>query len=78
MKKMFASALALMIISSLHAQQSFISDKLSKKWETPAQLKVPESVCFDAGRNVIYVSNVAGSPTDKDGNGFISKVSPDG
>jgi outer membrane protein assembly factor BamB len=78
MKKMLASAMALMIISSLPAQQSFVSDRLAKKWETPAQLKVPESVCFDASRNVIYVSNVAGSPTDKDGNGFISQVSPEG
>jgi outer membrane protein assembly factor BamB len=78
MKKMLFSFFALMIVTSLIAQQSFVSDKLTKKWETPAQLKVPESVCFDAVRNVIYASNIGGSPTDKDGNGFIAKISPEG
>jgi hypothetical protein len=40
--------------------------------------QAPESVLFDAERNVLYVSNVAGAPNEKDGTGFISKVSPDG
>lgn len=38
-------------------------------------LATPESVLFDAGPNVLYVSNVNGEPTAKDGNGFISRVS---
>jgi hypothetical protein len=37
----------------------------------------PESVYAD-GAGGYYVSNVNGAPTDKDGNGFISKVSADG
>lgn len=41
-------------------------------------LEAPESVYFDEGRNILYVSNVGGGPTDKDGNGYISRVSPDG
>jgi sugar lactone lactonase YvrE len=40
--------------------------------------KAPESVLFDAKRNVFYVSNIAGEPNGKDGVGYISKVSPDG
>lgn len=40
--------------------------------------QAPESAVFDAARNVLYVSNVAGEPGGKDGVGFISKVSPDG
>lgn len=40
--------------------------------------KAPESALFDAERNVLYVSNVAGAPNEKDGVGFISKVNPDG
>ena len=40
--------------------------------------QAPESVLFDAERNVLYVSNVAGAPNEKDGAGFISKVTPDG
>ena len=40
--------------------------------------QAPESVLLDTERNVLYVSNVAGAPNEKDGAGFISKVSPDG
>ena len=38
----------------------------------------PESALLDRERNVIYISNVAGEPNAKDGNGYISKLSPDG
>ena len=38
----------------------------------------PESVYEDAKRGVLYVSNVNGTPLDKDGNGYISKLTPDG
>ena len=41
-------------------------------------LETPESVLFDEERDVLYVSNVGGEPTVKDGNGYISRVSPDG
>ena len=54
----------------------FQSNKLVKKWETPAVFEVPESVCIDGG--LLYVSNVNGKPTDKDGNGFIAILSLDG
>lgn len=56
----------------------FRSDMLVKKWETPAQLKVPESVSFDPAGLVLYVSNINGKPAGKDGNGFISKLSLEG
>lgn len=48
-----------------------------KLWET-AGFKNPESALYDPEASVLYVSNVNGEPTAKDGNGFISKVSPDG
>ncbi len=38
----------------------------------------PESALPDTSTGVIYVSNVAGKPDDKDGVGFISKLSIDG
>ncbi len=47
---------------------------LDKIWETEG-FKNPESVVYDAKREVLYVSNVNGNPPDKDGNGFISRVS---
>lgn len=64
----------------VHAQDSkvFRSDKLVKVWETTQTLKVPESVYFDPVNNILYVANINGKPTEKDGNGFISKVALDG
>jgi hypothetical protein len=38
----------------------------------------PESVLYDAKADVYLVSNVNGGPADQDGNGFISRVLPDG
>jgi DNA-binding beta-propeller fold protein YncE len=43
-------------------------------WETTG-LKTPESALPVPAEGFAYVSNIAGKPTDKDGNGFISKVS---
>jgi DNA-binding beta-propeller fold protein YncE len=41
-------------------------------------LEAPESVYFDEARNVLYVSNINGEPLAKDGNGYISRIGPDG
>ena len=40
--------------------------------------KTPESVRYDSTADVFYVSNINGSPDAKDGNGFISRMKPDG
>ena len=48
-----------------------------KLWEVSG-FKNPESAVYDRAAGVIYVSNVNGQPTAKDGNGFISKLGPDG
>lgn len=39
---------------------------------------VPESIVMDTIDDVYLVSNINGSPTGEDGNGFISRVTPDG
>jgi hypothetical protein len=41
-------------------------------------LATPESVLYDADNDRYLVSNINGKPADKDGNGFISALSPDG
>jgi sugar lactone lactonase YvrE len=41
-------------------------------------LATPESVLYDADNDRYLVSNINGTPTDKDNNGFISVLSPDG
>ena len=39
---------------------------------------MPESVLHDSVQDIYFVSNINGSPTAKDNNGFISRVRPDG
>lgn len=46
-------------------------------WEKKG-FKTPESTLFDSERNVIYVSNINGKPTEKDNNGSIALLSADG
>src|SRR5919197_2575145 len=50
--------------------------KVNKLWESPTNLKYPESVAYAPKQNVLFVSNVNGKPDQKDQNGFISKVLP--
>jgi sugar lactone lactonase YvrE len=51
------------------------NDSIEKAWETTGQLKSPESVAYDPNKNMLYISNIDGNPDEKDGKGFISKVS---
>ena len=90
MKQVFVFALALSVLfacqspkessSETAAQDSVIAApvRLALKWETDSVLTTCESVLYDAEKDVLYVSNINGSPDGRDGNGFISKVSLDG
>ncbi|HSV30070.1 MAG TPA: hypothetical protein VLL76_10945 [Candidatus Omnitrophota bacterium] len=72
MKKTILAALLGCTLAMPAAAQS-----LEKAWETTGFAN-PESVLWDGVAKVLYVSNVNGSPMDKDGNGYISKLSADG
>jgi hypothetical protein len=48
-----------------------------KVWEANG-FKSPESALYDSTADAIYVSNANGDLMTKDGNGFISKLAPDG
>ncbi len=77
---MKALKMFLIVAISIASTKSFAQAKpfeLEKKWEL-AGFNNPESIVLDNKNNVLYVSNVNGNPGDKDGNGFISKVSSDG
>ena len=39
---------------------------------------VPESFILDPEDGAYYVSNINGTPTDKDGNGYISRIGSNG
>jgi SMP-30/gluconolaconase/LRE-like protein len=45
---------------------------------TVVGFSTPESVLHDSVQDIYFVSNINGSPTAKDNNGFISRVRPDG
>lgn len=67
---------SLICSGSVAAQEHSVS--LQHQWTSDAVFKVPESVCFDSQQNVLYVANIDGAPTEKDGNGFISKLGLNG
>ena len=64
--------------SGFSQQQLEAEELLIKSWETDQILKTPESAIYDSANDVIYVSNINGKATEKDSNGFISKLSPEG
>ena len=68
---------ALLIILCFIANLSF-SQTLKLKWKSDTLLRVPESVLLDAGRKVLFVSNIDGKSDGKDGEGFISQLTTDG
>lgn len=78
----FIFCLSLFIVSGVlelhksHAQE--VEYKLTKQWETAEGLQVPESILYDESRNILFVSNICGKPTEKNNKGFISKASLDG
>ena len=48
--------------------------ELKHVWSSGAEYNVPECVLYDEQNKVLYVSNVVGSPWEKDGVGYISKA----
>jgi len=59
---------------------TFVShaQKLQTIWETDTILDVPESVIYSEEYKCLFVSNIVGSPLEKDGVGYISKLGLDG
>src|SRR3954469_25308279 len=70
-KRLLSASAFSMFAFAVHAAE------LQKVWEATG-FKSPESAVFDRAAGAIYVSNLASDPMQKDGNGFISKLAPDG
>ena len=52
---------------------------LREMWATDTVMRNPESVLYDESNNVLYVANIGNiNKEGQDGDGFISKLSPDG
>ena len=52
--------------------------KKDTAWSVCESCSSPESVYYDEGSKTLYVSNIAGAGDEKDGKGWISKLSPYG
>lgn len=78
----FLSILCMLCFISLcsKAQEDkvYLNSKIEALWKSSNGLKTPESVCFSKKHKAIFVSNINGSPLEKDNNGFISKLTQDG
>lgn len=47
-------------------------------WDLKGDFAAPESAYHHGASNSVFVSNINGQILDKDGNGYISRLSPDG
>jgi hypothetical protein len=47
-------------------------------WTLTTGFASPESAFYDTASNAVFVSSINGQILDKDGNGYISRLSPDG
>jgi hypothetical protein len=77
MKKLLSSGVAILAATILSAVVTPVNAKPKALWEA-GKFANPESVARDTKDGTLYVSNINGEMQDKDGNGYISKVSPDG
>ena len=71
------AALSIANISMLEAA-SAKSWQVEETWRLEDGLARPESVVFDNATNALYVSNINGGGDEKNGKGYIAKVSLDG
>ncbi len=55
-----------------------VEASLTMAWETDTVLTTNESVLYSPKERVFFVSCIQGQPLDKDGKGFIAKLSTDG
>lgn len=62
------------LMNSVSAQPLSIEEL----WVTQPEFSQPESVLYNPQKDVFYISNIAGTPNEKNGMGFISIISSDG
>jgi len=74
--------MALLLSIPMAALAAFAACKAASRpvpaWSVSDGLKVPESVLYDRACGFLYVSNINGAPTEKNGMGFIARLTVDG
>ncbi len=61
--------------SEVQTEEKSKPAQLKKIWSSDPYLETSESVLYNPWDNTLFVSCIYGKPTDKDGNGLISKIS---
>ena len=69
-------ALATALAASVCAQAD--GPTLTPLWNLTTDFAAPESAYYDAASNAVFVSSINGQILEKDGNGYISRLTPDG
>ncbi|WP_162055261.1 SMP-30/gluconolactonase/LRE family protein [Pontibacter pamirensis] len=64
--------------ADMNATETATEPSLTKVWETDTVMTTAESTLYDEENNIIYVSNIQGNHSEKDGQGFIAIMRPDG
>nr|WP_321408326.1 hypothetical protein [uncultured Carboxylicivirga sp.] len=70
--------LPLIIISVFVISDGVCAQELNRIWSSEAILDVPESVLYSPVHQCLFVSNVSGKPSEKDGQGMVSVLDVDG
>jgi len=70
-----ALALATALAATVLAQTE---PSLTPVWNLTTGFAAPESAYYDTASNAVFVSSINGQILEKDGNGYISRLSPDG
>lgn len=73
-----ALAGSLVLGAAAAAQAPAPAPRLEPVWTLAGEFSLPESAYYDDASNTIFVSSINGQILEKDGNGYISRLSPDG
>jgi sugar lactone lactonase YvrE len=73
------AALCAIAAASLAAQApAAAGPTLTPVWTLTTGFAAPESAFYDSATNAVFVSSINGQILEKDGNGYISRLTPDG
>lgn len=75
------AALAFLTVASILAEAQAPAAEgpaLTPLWNLTGDFSAPESAYYDAGADAVFVSSINGQILEKDGNGYLSRLSPDG
>jgi hypothetical protein len=76
MRRFVAAGITVLCGALIFAQAE--GPTLTPIWDLKGDFAAPESAYYHAASNSVFVSNINGQVLDKDGNGYISRLSPDG